>query len=102
VAHGVPTTRELAEAVREFLQHDVMATADARVRFLARVAANVMGQIERGCALGEQYARTHAERLAALGVADDFEVIAATRAGVVEKLRIANPRYLRAPEDQDR
>jgi hypothetical protein len=117
VAHGVPSTRELAEAVREFLQHDVMATADARVRFLARVAANVMGQIERECALGEQYARTHAERLAALGVADDSAlsqairdgsldhrmdaVIAATRGGVVEKLRIANPRYLR-PEDQDR
>jgi len=27
------------------------------------------------------------------------DVLAATRAGVVEKLRIANPRYLR-PEDQ--
>lgn len=115
MAHGVPSTGELAAAVREFLQHDVMATADGRVRFLARVAANVMAQIERECALGEQYARAHAERLAALGVADDGalsqairggsldhrmdEVTAATRAGVVEKLRIANPRYLR-PEDQ--
>ena len=111
----MPTTRELAEAVREFLQHDVMASADGRVRFLARVAANVMGQIERECTLGEQFARAHAERLAALGVADESalsrairdgsledrmqEVVAATRAGVVEKLRIANPRYLR-PEDQ--
>jgi uncharacterized protein DUF6285 len=115
VAHGVPSTRELAEAVREFLQHDVMATADGRVRFLARVAANVMGQIERECALGQQHARAHAERLRALGADDDAtlaqairdgsldgrrdDVLAATRAGVVEKLRIANPRYLR-PEDQ--
>jgi hypothetical protein len=115
VAHGVPSTGELATAVREFLQNDVMTTADARVRFLARVAANVMGQIERECALGEQHAHAHAERLSALGVADDEalaqairegalgdrsdDVLAATRAGVVEKLRIANPRYLR-PEDQ--
>jgi hypothetical protein len=74
-----------------------------------------MGQIERECALGEQHARAHAERLGALGAADDAalaqairdgsldgrhdEVLAVTRAGVVERLRIANPRYLR-PEDQ--
>jgi hypothetical protein len=115
VAHGIPTTGELAQAVREFLERDVMPTADGRVRFLARVAANVTAQIERELALGPEHARRHAERLAQLGAADDGalsqairdgslderldEVLVATRAGVVEKLRIANPRYLR-PEDQ--
>ena len=116
MAHGVPTTGELAEAVREYLERDLMPALDGRLRFLARVSANVMAQIERELALGAQHARAHAERLAALGVGDDAalsqairdgslddrmdEVVAATRAGVVDKLRVANPRYLR-PEDQN-
>jgi len=113
--HGVPTAEELLAAVREYLEHDVAPSADGRLRFLTRVATNVVGQVERELALGPEYARAHAERLRALGVADDHElarairdgslddrmdeVVAATRAGVVEKLRIANPRWLR-PEDQ--
>jgi uncharacterized protein DUF6285 len=113
--HGVPTTGELAEAVREFLECDVVPGVDERLRFLGRVAANVMAQVERELALGPQHARAHAERPAALGVPDDAalsrairdrslddrmdEVFAATRAGVVDRLRVANPRYLR-PEDQ--
>jgi hypothetical protein len=116
VAHGVPSTGELAEAVRDFLERDVMPASEGRLRFLARVSANVMAQIERELALGPRHARAHAERLAALGVADDAalcqairdgslddrmeDVVAATRATVVEKLRIANPRYL-SPEDHD-
>jgi hypothetical protein len=110
VAHGVPTTGELVQAVREFLEQDVMPGADGRLRFLARVAARVVAQVERELELGPAYARAHAERLAALGVADDVvlsqairdgtlddrmdEVLAVTRAGVVDKLRIANPRHL--------
>jgi hypothetical protein len=113
--HGVPTTGELAQAVREFLEHEAMPALDGRLRFLARVSANVMAQIEREQALGPQHARAHAQRLAPLGVADDAalsrairdgslddrmdEVVAATRARVVDKLRVANPRHLR-PEDQ--
>ena len=113
--HGVPTTGELAGAVREFLERDVMPAVDGRLAFLARVAANVMAQIERELDLGPQHARTHAERLARLEVGDDGdlcrairdgsldhrmdEVVAATRASVVDKLRVANPRYLRE-EDQ--
>jgi hypothetical protein len=116
MAQGVPSSEQLLEAVREFLEHEVMPAADARRRFLTRVAMNVLAQVERELALGPGAARAHAERLEALGVADDAalvqairdgtlddridEVVAATRAGVVEKLRIANPRWLR-PEDQN-
>lgn len=111
---GVPTSAELAHAVKEFLEHEVMPQADPRLRFMARIAANVVGSIERELTLGDDHARAHAARLHALGVADDAElsrqirdgkldnrleeVRAALRATTVEKLRIANPRYLR-PED---
>jgi hypothetical protein len=109
--HGVPTMAELAEAVREFLERDVMPGTEGRLRFHARVAANVLGQIERELALGQRHAAAHAERLASLGVADDAELarairdgafddrmpelVAALRATAIEKLRIGNPRHLR-------
>lgn len=107
--HDVPTIAELVEAVREFLVHDVMTTTDGRVRFHARVAANALAIVERELDLGERQAVSHAERLAALGVADDAdlarrirsgglddrwdEVAAAVRASVADKLAVANPTY---------
>lgn len=115
MARGVPTSAELAQAVREFLERDVMPQADPRLRFMSRVAANVVASIERELTLGAEHARAHAARLQALGVTDDAELCRAIRAGAlddrldeaqaairasaVEKLRIANPRYL-LPEDQ--
>jgi Domain of unknown function (DUF6285) len=115
--HGVPTTAELAAAVRQFLEDEVMAATEGRLRFLARVAANAVAQIERELELGGEAGRAHAARLARLGVEDDAqlcaairdgslddrmdEVRAAVRADVVDKLRIANPRYLQ-PQDAGR
>lgn len=112
--HGVPTTAELGAAVRQFLEDEVMPATDGRLRFLARVAANAIAQIERELDLGPEVQRAHAERLARLGFADDAqlcaairdgslddrmtEVLAAVRADVVDKLRIANPRHL-LPQD---
>ena len=114
MAHGVPTTAELAQAVREFLEGEVMSATDGRLRFLARVAANVAAQIERELVLGPELAIAHAARLADLGFGDDHElcaairngslddrmddVRAAVRASVVDKLRVANPRHLRAED----
>lgn len=108
--HGVPTTAELAAAVRQFLEDEVMPATEGRLRFLARVAANAVAQIEREHLLGPEIQQAHAARLAGLGVADDAqlcaairdgqlddradEVLAAVRADVVDKLRIANPRHL--------
>jgi Domain of unknown function (DUF6285) len=116
VPHGVPTIGELSEALREYLERDVMPGVDGRLRFLTRVATNVAAQIEREIALGPEHARARAERLASVGVSDDAalsrairdgslddrmdEVVAALRANVVDKLHIANPRHLK-PEDRD-
>jgi Domain of unknown function (DUF6285) len=112
---GLPTAAELTAATREYLVGDVLAATDGRTRFLSRVAANVLGQIERELSLGPAYERAHASRLAALGLADDAalaaairdgslddrraEVFAVTRARVVDRLRVTNPRHL-LPEDR--
>lgn len=114
MARGVPTSAELAEAVREFLREEVVPATAGRVGFLARVAANVLAMLERELALGPDYAATHAARLQELGVRDDEELCAAIRAGrfderlgelvallradAVEKLRIGNPRWLRTED----
>ena len=45
--HDVPGADELVRAVREFLERDVMEATDGRVRFHARVAANVPAQAVR-------------------------------------------------------
>jgi aminoglycoside phosphotransferase (APT) family kinase protein len=107
--HDRPTVPELVEAVREFLEGDVMAATTGRVRFHARVATNVLAIVERELAMGPAIAVAHRQRLAALGFADDAALAAAIRAGdaddrrdevlasvyasVVDKLAVANPRY---------
>jgi hypothetical protein len=108
--HDVPTMAEMVEAVREWLERDVMTSGEARLRFHGRVAANMLAMVERELELGPAQAAAHAERLAALGVADDRELASAIRTGalddrldevratvrasVIAKLEVANPRYL--------
>lgn len=114
--HDTPTAAQLVEAVREFLERDVLAATDGRVRFHVRVAAGVLRVVERELAQGDRQADDHAARLAALGVADDAElakwiregridnrydeVNAAVTAAVRNKLAVANPRYLDEPASQ--
>jgi hypothetical protein len=111
--HDAPTAAQLVEAVREFLEGDVSAATEGRVRFHARVAANVCAIVERELALGPEQARAEQQRLAALGVPDEAalaaairagdlddryeEVAAAVRATVRDKLLVANPKYLDNP-----
>ena len=108
--HGAPTANQLVEAVREWLERDVMTSDNARVAFNARVAANVLAIVERELELGPSQVARHAERLAELGCADDSELARRIRSGefderlddvkrlvredVVDKLRVANPKYL--------
>jgi aminoglycoside phosphotransferase (APT) family kinase protein len=105
--HASPTAVELVQAVREMLHDDVMAGTEGRVRFHARVGANVLGMVERELVLGPGQAAAHQQRLAALGVVDDAELAAAIRAGslgvpdeevvqavaasVADKLAVSNP-----------
>ena len=107
--HDPPSALELVTAVREFLEADVMAATDGRVKFHTRVAVNVLGMVERELALGPTMEESHRRRLAELGVQDDRELVEAIRAGhfdddpsplldafeaaVWAKLAVANPGY---------
>jgi len=108
--HGRPTSEELVEAVREFLEHDVMEATEGRIQFHTRVAVNVLGMVQREIELGPAQEATHHERLDALGFDSDTDLAAAIRRGdiddrydeiksavydsVIDKLRVANPKYL--------
>ncbi|HXP33479.1 MAG TPA: DUF6285 domain-containing protein [Acidimicrobiales bacterium] len=111
--HDTPSAAELLEAVREFLETDVLAVTEGRVRFHVRVAANVVAMVAREIVLGPEQAAAHARRLESLGVQSDSELASAIRSGTLEsrseevraaveatvrdKLAVANPRYLRPP-----
>ncbi len=114
IPHDVPTAQQLVESVREWLERDVLAGTAGRLNFHARVAINVLAMVERELELGPQQAADHAQRLHALGVADDAELAEAIRSGSIgtgddaesvreavwasvrDKLNVANPKYLRA------
>jgi hypothetical protein len=114
-----PDARELVQAVREFLERDVLPATEGRVRFHARVAVNALGMVERELELAPEL--DEAERIRAVellghdgrlpeleselaariraGSLDHRigEVRAHVRATVRDKLRIANPGYLAEP-----
>ena len=106
--HDMPSAAQLVEAVREWLERDVMAATEGRLQFNTRVAVNVLAMVERELQVGPAQAAAHAERLAQLGVADDAELAARIRAGgmdgpevreavwagVQDKVAVANPKYL--------
>lgn len=113
--HDAPNAAQLLEAVREWLERDVMEAAgvlgDARLGFHTRIAVNVLAMVEREIALGPAQAERHAARLGALGCRNDAELAARIRTGymderlgevrelvlasVRDKLAVANPRYAR-------
>ncbi len=111
--HDAPTAEELLEAVREWLERDVVPSVDGRLAYHARVAANALAIVERELALGPAQAAAHRERLEALGVRDEAELARQIRAGelddrldevkavvwatVRDKLAVANPRHLEGP-----
>jgi hypothetical protein len=98
-------------AVREFLEGDVVGATEGRVRFHARIAANVLGMVERELDIGPAQAQAHAAALARLGVTDEADLAAAIRAGRLDarldevtavvretvraKLAVARPGYAR-------
>jgi len=108
--HDPPSAAGLVEAVREFLEAELTGETEGRLRFLARVAANALGMVERELAAAPTHAARHRAGLAALGVADERALAAAIRGGalddrlaqvtafvattVADKLAVANPRYL--------
>ena len=113
-----PTASELLEAVREFLERDVVGREEpsARVGFHARVAANVLAIVERELTLGPELVAADGERLRDLLGRDGSlaelhtdlaeairsgslevgraEVVDVVRESVRAKLLVTNPRYL--------
>lgn len=108
--HDVPSAAQLVESVREWIERDLIPSSQGRVQFQARVALTALSIVERELALSDELTDRHAARLAALDCADDAELATGIRAGafddrlaevrtavresVVDKLRVANPRYL--------
>jgi hypothetical protein len=110
--HGVPPLPGLVEAVREFLEGELMPSLAGRHQFLTRVSVNALRMVERELALGPAQAAAHATGLQRLGLADEAALAAAIRHGDLDerrdevvafvrdtvrgKLEVANPRYLDA------
>ncbi len=92
--HRLPNAQELLEAVREYLERDVMPVP-GRVGFHARVAANVVAMIERELRLGPAQRYRYAELLKGLGVVDDGELAAAIRQGAMDSRRDEVARVVR-------
>ncbi len=108
--HDVPSAVQLVEAVREWMERDVMTGTTGRLQFHTRVAINSLAMVERELTLGRDQYRHHMDRLSSLGVASDAELAAAirrgefddriddvvrvVRRGVVDKLLVANPGHV--------
>lgn len=120
--HDRPSAAELVAAVREYLERDVMPATEGRVSFHARVAANVLGMVERELAVGaaqdvdehrrlvELLGREGTVRALTVELARGIragewdvrraEVLDHVRATVRAKLEVANPVYLEGPPVQ--
>jgi Domain of unknown function (DUF6285) len=95
-AQDRPTPQELAEAVREFLQAEILPVLDDhRLKFRTLVAINGLGIAERELAATSS-PRTEDWELARRIRAGDVpeNALALLKDQVAAKLRVSNPRYL--------
>jgi len=88
-----PSAAELAAAVREFLETEVLPTVDGhRLRFRTLVAMNALSIVEREAPGPAEADWAAARRIRAGEVRDgDLEEL---KAEVAAKLAVASPRYL--------
>ena len=99
--HDRPTPQELAEAVREFLQTEILPILDDhRLKFRTLVAINGLGIAERELAAttpppSQQESEEDWELARRIRAGDVPEnAVALLKEQIAEKLRVANPRYL--------
>jgi hypothetical protein len=94
--HDRPSAPELAAAVREFLEHELLPVLDDhRLRFRTLVAMNALTIVERETAVSDAGGNDEwetARRIRAGDVRDDD--VAALKARVAAKLAVASPRTL--------
>jgi len=109
--HDRPTAAELLGALHEWMERDLLPGVDGRLQFHTRVAINMIDIVRRELELGPDQEVQHQEVLSSFGMNDDAELAAAIREGsfdsnlvevlnrlrpvVEDKVRVANPRYLR-------
>lgn len=109
--HDRPSTAELLESVREWLERDVLPAVSPSLQFHTRVAMNVISIVEREIELGTDQFDRYQHIMDVLGVDTDAELSASIRSGnhddnlmqllealrpvIEDKVRVANPRYLR-------
>ena len=103
MTHDRPTAQELAEAVREFLQAEILPVLDDhRLKFRTLVAINGLGIAERELAATvapREEDWNLARRIRAGDVPDD--AVALLKEQVAQKLRVTNPRHLAKYEGAD-
>ena len=99
--HDRPTPQELAEAVREFLQTEILPILDDhRLKFRTLVAINGLGIAERELAAttpppSQQESEVDWELARRIRAGDVPEnAVALLKEQVAAKLRVANPRFL--------
>jgi hypothetical protein len=109
--HDRPTASELLESIREWLERDVLSSVEGRLQFHTRVAINSMNIVLRELELGADQETRHTKVLSQLSVSSDAELAERIRNGdydtnlldvlqalkpvVEDKVRVANPTYLR-------
>ncbi len=109
--HDRPTAVELLEALREWMERDLLPGVEGRLQFHTRVAINMVDIVAREISVGQSQEITHSEVLEGLGVSTDQELVTAIKNGVYDfdleslltsllpvvedKVRVANPKYLR-------
>jgi hypothetical protein len=88
-----PTAAELATAVREFLEAEILPTLDDhRLRFRTLVAMNALSIVEREAPLPRERDWETARRIRAGEIRDDD--LEQLKAEVASKLAVASPKYL--------
>lgn len=109
--YGHPDAGELLATVAEFLREDVVGSTTGRTRYHARVAAHVVAMVQREIASREgidlaegAWGHPTDDALAAAIADGDYddrfgELLAALEPAVLERLRVANPRYEEIDDD---
>jgi len=109
--HDRPNASELLESIREWLERDVLTSVEGRLQFHTRVAINSLNIVLREMDLGGDQESRHRHVLEGLGYVSDDALAHAIRNGefddqlpellralshvVEDKVRVANPQYLR-------
>jgi aminoglycoside phosphotransferase (APT) family kinase protein len=83
---GLPSAAKLVDAVRHYLEHDVMLTTSGRTQFHGRVAANVLAIVSRQLNARDADLDTGPD-----GQSSSVYTLANQ---VVSRLAVANPKYL--------